>query len=110
MKAAGIAGWLVVAAAWVIVMWRGAGPSPRMVASPFLLMLGAAGLMALWVRHNVSLQRRLGARRAIPAVVPIYAADRLGRALSVDDTPRSAAPWVQIYLEVRPDRKHYIRP
>jgi hypothetical protein len=110
MKVAGTTGWLVLAAAWVIVMWRGAGPSAGMVASPFLLMLGAGALMAVWVRHNISLQQRRGPRRAVPAVAPVYATDRLGRALSVDDTPASAPRWVQIYVEVRPDRKHYLRP
>ncbi len=109
-KLAGVAGWIVLLAAWVIVMWRGIGPTAEMVAAPFLLTFTAMGLIAVWVRHNISLQHRLGARLAVPAVAPVYAADRLGRPLNVDDTRRDAPRWVTIYLSVRPDGKHYFRP
>ena len=109
-KGAGVLGWLVLLAAWVFVMVRGSGPTPTMVAAPFLLMIGASALMGVWVRHNISLQQRLGPRRAVPAVVTAYDSDRLGRMLTVDNTPRHAPRWVQIDLAVQADRKHYFRP
>lgn len=105
-----VLGWVLLAVSWARVAYSGSVPTRFMTMLPVFISVFTVALMILWVRHTRAIHRRLGPRRGVPQVVPVYAADRLGRRLTVDGTSRSAERWTEIRLLLAPGRKHYFRP
>ena len=98
--------WLAFALGWwrVLANW----PSSDLIRSFELLAAIAAlyGLgLALWIRHNISIYRRKGPRRAVRNFDPGYPCDALGQPV------RGADPGVfhaqHLTIEVAADEKLY---
>ena len=82
--AVGAGFWLLFAFLWVDLVRDGKATPGTLGASAGLLLAVAAVVLLVtlaWVRHNVGIHRRRGARQARPAMEPRLDVDRLGRAV-----------------------------
>ena len=80
-----VIGWAVFLWAWVAVM-RDTTPQ-TVVITAILLAAGPATaetIDLLWIRHNLNIYRKRGARRNVPQVRHEYSRDFLGRKLIAD--------------------------
>lgn len=94
-------GWGLLALAW----WRVAsdpGEAGTVVAIGLLvvaMLIVVVTATWLWIEHNLSIHRRKGPRRSVPAVAERFERDFLGRDLSADWSSVRASRRV----EIRPD-------
>lgn len=102
---AGVVAWVLFAGSWGWVLHS----QRHSAGSDFLLLPGAVlvtlVLTVAWQRHNRSLYRRKGPRRAVVEVQGPWTHDRLGRRLQFQGDVRSASEVV-VYLNT-PGTKTY---
>jgi hypothetical protein len=80
--AIGIAFWILLAALWVLLAFQGKTSGAAFRATGVTLAVLMSVVLALtigWIRHNVSIYRRKGARREQPVTAPRTDQDRLAR-------------------------------
>ena len=100
-----VLGWGLLAGGWVRVAVNGTMPTLAMALVPVGVALTASVFTSLWIRHNVSLYRRLAPRRSTRSVEWAYLTDRVGRrVISADVGPT----WTQVCVVSSQRRKHYL--
>lgn len=80
----GIGFWIVLIACWVILVLQGKVSSAGLRDTALELAVLAGAVLAVtlwWVRHNVAIYRKKGARKATPMHRPATDQDRLGRSV-----------------------------
>jgi hypothetical protein len=80
--AIGIAFWVLVVVLWILLALEGKASAAAFRATGVTLaaLMGAVLVVTIWwIRHNVSIYRRKGARRGRPLNAPQTDEDRLGR-------------------------------
>ena len=80
--AIGIAFWVLLVVLWILLALEGkaSGAAFRATGVTLAALMGAVLAVTIWwIRHNVSIYRRKGARRGRPVNAPQTDADRLGR-------------------------------
>ena len=100
-----VIGWLLLFGGWARVAVNGTMPTWPMAITPVLVGIVAAFVTSVWIRHNVSLHRRLGARRAAAVVVSHYGRDHLGRRIVGGHAPTA---WSQACVQSTARRKRYL--
>lgn len=98
-------GWVLLFGGWARVVANDTVPTWPMALTPVLVGAAAALLTAGWIRHNVSLHRRLGARRAVAATTSPYRRDQLGRRVLGGRAP---AAWHQVCVSATSRQKRYV--
>ncbi|HEX7300468.1 MAG TPA: hypothetical protein VF257_15835 [Solirubrobacteraceae bacterium] len=89
----GIAFWTLLAALWVLLACQGktSGAALRDTGATLAVLMGVVLTVTIWwIRHNVSIYRRKGARTERPLNPPRTNEDRLGRQV-VWELPGGAA-------------------
>jgi hypothetical protein len=80
--AIGIACWLLLAGLWVLLFVEGNASASALRDTGLMLAALMGFVLAVtiwWIRHNVAIYRRKGARRGRPVHPPRTDEDRLGR-------------------------------
>jgi hypothetical protein len=83
-KLIGIFFWVVIVALWLLLVVEDRAGSANIAYSVQYVGAIAGVVLALtlwWIRHNLSIYRRKGARVGRPELAPRTDADRLGRPL-----------------------------
>ena len=107
-----VLGWLGFAAAWYYVFWSRAVTYGgwRDVALIFLIAAVMVFVTLLWVRYNVGIYRRKGARAAVPSVIYDFSRDAQGTPVVADLAALRASRYVVVALDTSEDgatRKTY---
>ncbi|MDO9556569.1 MAG: hypothetical protein Q7J82_03165 [Coriobacteriia bacterium] len=80
-----IVSWVIFALLWAWVFWEGPAVDELLTVGYILLVsFGIVVLMAIWVRYNVGIYRRKGARKTVPVATYDYSTDRLGKTVRLD--------------------------
>lgn len=81
----GVLAWLLFGLCWSSALGRGVDGAAEGAAVLVLSSLAALVLTVAWQRHNKSIHRRKGARRACATDRRAFEHDRLGRRLDFED-------------------------
>lgn len=110
--ALGAAFWLVLLASWFVLALehKATADAFRDTAAQLAVLMGAVLAITIWwIRHNVGIYRRKGARTGRAAVPPRTDEDRLGRPLqwALAGGPLNAQTHQHLVVEFDGDVKVY---
>ena len=108
----GIAFWLLLVGLWVVLALEGkaSGEAFRDTGLQLAALMGVVLTVTIWwIRHNVGIYRRKGARRGRPEVRPRTDEDRLGRPITwaVPEGAPAASDAHHLVVEIVDDIKSY---
>jgi hypothetical protein len=112
--AIGLAFWALLVALWVLLALEGktTGGAFRDTGVELAVLMGAVLVVTLWwIRHNVGIHRRKGARLGRPDLKPRTDEDRLGHVMhwALEDGAAGAAAEQHLVIEVDGALKTYRR-
>ena len=79
----GVLSWIALGVAWWAVLRRDHRTWLPELIVPTVALVVVTALTLLWVRHNLGIYQRKGARRGIPEVHAPWVSDSLGRRLEL---------------------------
>jgi hypothetical protein len=100
-----VLGWLGFGAAWYYVFWSRSVSARGWVTVAEILLLSAAMVLAtmLWVRYNVGVYHRKGARAQIPRTIYDYSRDARGTPVIADFAALRASRYTEVALGTSQD-------